>query len=473
MPTSRPSAARFLLLAAQVVVAELVERQPHGRLVVARVVHEARGRLVRELVGADEVLQAQLGGVDAELVGGRLHEPLDQVGRLRDPERAAVGHAAGRLVRVGAVRLHVRDRDVIGAGHDVEQARLALRRLGVGEEGAVVGEQLHAQSGHPVALHRQLALHVVVPGEARGDQVAGAVLDPLDRLSDQERGGRGHHVAGVDRHLVAEAAADVGRDDPDLVLGQPGHHREQRAVRVRCLRGHVDRGLAGGGVHVRHAAAALERRRMAARIVRLELDHPVGLRERRFGGRAVARLPVVDVVRVLALLVVPDHRRVRLERLLRRRHRVERLVVDHDQLEGVLGRVGVLRHHGGDLLALEAHLVRGEHGLRVAGERGHPGEPVLGHQLARDHGHDARQRRRRGGVDGGDPGVREGGAQQLEVEHAGQRHVVDVVAAAADEARVLLALDGVADPADLGRGLHRYSSPRRAAAACCTALTMF
>ena len=121
---------------------------------------------------------------------------------------------------------------------------LQLRRLGVGEERAVVGEHLHAQAGDLAVLDRQLAVHVVVAGEAGRDQVPGAVLDPLHRPPDQERRGRRDDVARVDRHLVAEAAADVGRDDPDLVLGQARDDREQRPVHVRRLRGHVDRRLA-------------------------------------------------------------------------------------------------------------------------------------------------------------------------------------------------------------------------------------
>ena len=148
----------------------------------------------------------------------------------------------------------------------------------------------------PVALERQLAVHVVVAGEAGRDQVAGAVLDPLHRPADQERGGRRDDVARVDRHLVAEAAADVRRDDPDLVLGQAGDDREQRPVRVRRLRGHVDRRLAGRRVHVGDAAAALERRRVAARVERVERDDPVGLGEGPVGRLLVAGLPVVDAV---------------------------------------------------------------------------------------------------------------------------------------------------------------------------------
>ena len=266
----------------------------------------------------------------------RLHQPLDQVRRLGDPERAPVRDPARRLVRVRADRAHVGRRDVVGARADVEEPGLEAGRLGVGEERAVVGEERRPQPRHPAVLQRQLAVHVVVAGEAGRDQVAEAVLDPLHRPADQQRGGRRDDVARVDRHLVPEAAADVGRDDPDLVLGQARHDREQRAVGVRRLRRHVDRRLAGRRVHVGNAPAALQRRRVAARVEGVERHHAVGLRERAVGGLLVAGLPVVDVVRGLALLVVADHRRAVRERLLRRGHRRQRLVVDVDQLERVL-----------------------------------------------------------------------------------------------------------------------------------------
>ena len=53
------------------------------------------------------------------------------------------------------------------------------------------------------------------------------------------------------------------------------------------------------------------------------------------------------------------------ERLAGVDDRVERLVLDVDQLERVAGRVAVLGDDEGDLLALEADLVGGEHGLHV------------------------------------------------------------------------------------------------------------
>ena len=115
----------------------------------------------------------------------------------------------GALFVYAAVGHDVRGRDVVRAGDDVEQPGPELRRLRVGVERALVGEERRPQAGHLPALDRQLAAHVVVAREAGRDQVPGAVLDPLHRPPDQERGGRRDDVARVDRHLVAEAAAEV------------------------------------------------------------------------------------------------------------------------------------------------------------------------------------------------------------------------------------------------------------------------
>src|ERR1044071_8289613 len=61
---------------------------------------------------------------------------------------------------------------------------------------------------------------VVIAREAVGLEVLAAILDPLDRPAEHEAGDRAAHVAGIDRDLAAEPAADVGRDDLDHVLGQ-------------------------------------------------------------------------------------------------------------------------------------------------------------------------------------------------------------------------------------------------------------
>jgi hypothetical protein len=109
------------------------------------------------------------------------------------------------------------------------------------------------------------------------------------------------------------------------------HDREQRPMHVRRLRGEVDRRLPRRRVDVRDAAAALERRRVAARVERVERDDVLGLAEGLVGRVLVARLPVVDVIVRLPFLLVADQRRVGRGGLLRIRDRVERVVVDLDQ----------------------------------------------------------------------------------------------------------------------------------------------
>ena len=264
------------------------------------------------------------------------------------------------------------------------------------------------------------AAHHVVAREPGRHQVLGAVLDPLHRPAGQHRARDRADVAGIDRDLVAEAAADVGRDDADLVLGQPGDRRVQRAMGVRRLRRAPHGELAADGVVVGDRAAGLHRRRVRAREQHVLLDDDVGARERGRGRGGVARLPVEDVVgrgAVGALAVVADHRGVGVERAARVDDGLERFVLDVDQLERVAGRVVVVGDDERDLLALEAHLVGREHRLPVGRHRRHPRHPPRLEVAPRDDRVDPRQRQRRRGVDRDDPGVGERAAQDRAVQH--------------------------------------------------------
>ena len=442
-------------------------------MVLPGVDEEAERGAVRELVVGEQVDAAELGGVDAEVGGRGGDHALLEEHRLGHPERAPVGHPAGRLVRVVALRGDEPDRHVVASERRVQQPDLELAGLGVGEERALVGVGVHPD-GEDLAVGPQghLRVEVHVAPEPRRGQVAGLVLDPLHRLADQDRGQDRGDVAGVDRHLVAEAAADVRRHDPDHVLGQLRHERHGRPDDVRRLRGHVDGELAGARVVVGDRAAALDRRRVAARVVQLERGDDVGLRERPLGGGGVADLPAVAGVVVLAFLVVADDRRVRGRGLLGVDDHGQRLVLDDDRLAPVLGDVRVVGDDDAHLLALEAHLVGGEHGLGVVGERGHPGQVALGHHLAGEHQPDARDLPGLRGVDRDDARVRQRAAQDLHVQHAGQVDVVDVVAATAHEPGVLDPAAARAQPADLAL-VERRHRPASLRAAHSTALTMF
>ena len=120
--------------------------------------------------------------------------------------------------------------------------------------------------------------------------------------------------------------------------------------------------------------------------------------------------------------------------------------------ERVVGRVLVGRDHERDLLALEADLVAREHGLRVVGDRRHPRQAERLEVLGGDDRGDVRVRERLRGVDRDDLRVRVRAAQDGAVDHARQPDVVEVGALAADEARVLLALQAAEADRALGRG---------------------
>ena len=256
------------LLLSEAGVVDRVHRLLERRRVVARVVRPAGRRLVRELLGLDEVLHPELGRVLADLVGQDVDHALDRVDRLGHPERAAVGDAAGRLVGVDAVDLDEGVREVVRAGDDVEQAGRVLGRVGRGVGVAVVGDRLGLERGDLAVLGgAQLGVDVVVAGERVGLEVLRAVLDPLDRLADGQARHDREDVARIDRHLAAEPAADVVGLDPDVLLRQARHEGEHGPDGVRRLARHVERELAADGVPVGDAAARLDRRDVDARDV--------------------------------------------------------------------------------------------------------------------------------------------------------------------------------------------------------------
>jgi len=120
-------------------------------------------------------------------VGEDVDHPLDRVDGFCHPERAAVGDTAGRLVRVDAVDLDEGLVEVVRAGDHVEQPGRELRRIGRRVAVAVVSDRLDLERlDLAVLVGAHLRVDVVVAGERVGLEVLRAVLDPLDRLADEE-----------------------------------------------------------------------------------------------------------------------------------------------------------------------------------------------------------------------------------------------------------------------------------------------
>ncbi len=179
----------------------------------------------------------------------------------------------------------------------------------------------------------------------------------------------------------------------------------------------------------------------------------VGAREGGVGrGLVAVGMDEADVV----LAIVIDERRARRGSLAGGHDGGQRLVVDLDQFGGVRRLVPGLGHHEGDVIADPAHAVldqrrilRPVHRRAVA-----PLEPAWHRQVAEarrrpvragEHREHAGRRFRFRGVDRPDARMGVGRAQHVAEGHAGQRHVVDIAAAAAHEPHVLEPRHGLAD----------------------------
>ena len=128
------------LLGTQLLVADHVHGLAHRGLVVTRVVQPAGLALVRELLGLQQVLQPQLGRIHLQLEGEAIHQPLDEVDRLGDAERAGVRHATGCLIGEHRGHMAVGGLDVVAAGEHTVEAGRVLDRCRDAVERAVIGE---------------------------------------------------------------------------------------------------------------------------------------------------------------------------------------------------------------------------------------------------------------------------------------------------------------------------------------------
>ena len=183
----------------------------------------------RELLVLDPVLLADLERVHADLGGELVHQPLDGVRRL-GPAGAAVGVGPGL---VGQHRLAV---ELVGGElvDRVEHERAEHRHAATDDRdvGAEVGEQVDLEAGDRAVLGRRPGVsfcHWSRPWWAAiSDSERVSVY--LHRLADPAGHRPGDPLLGRGLQLAAEAAADVGRDHPDLRLGYAGRGRERRTA---------------------------------------------------------------------------------------------------------------------------------------------------------------------------------------------------------------------------------------------------
>jgi hypothetical protein len=393
----------------------------------------------RERRRVEEVAPPQLGRVDAELGGGQVEHALQVGGGLRAaraPERA---HRRGVGERHRAVESDLRDVVDALAHHEggAERERAAEARVG-----ARVADDPRPQAGDPpFPGEAQLVVGDLAAPVGHRDEVLRAGLDPAHRPPERARHADRHRVLGQHAGLAAEAAADVRGDHADALGVEAEDLRRLAAEAVRHLGGDPDGQLVVAAL----VAARQHRDRVALQGEHRHplVDHPgadddLGVGQRVLGVLGCAALACGEVVAALELRGGPV-----VERGLHVGDGGQRVVVHLHQLDGVdRGGLRLPDDHGHGL-AHEADAVGGQRRarqLRVEHE-----QAVVSGQVevgGRVDGDDARRRGGRGGVDPGDPAVGQRGADEGEVQQAGQREVADVGARPGDQVAVLHAADG-------------------------------
>ena len=328
-----------------------------------------------------------------------------------------------------------------------------------------MGEARLQRQDPAVLAHADLHVVDLLALVGGADEVLAPVLGPLDRHPEVAGGERDEDLLGIELDdLDAEAAADVGGDDVDLLDVHVEQAAQPAADAGRGLRGvvHQQRALL---VEPRHDGAALERRRGAA----LDLEAPLeDVRRLRHGGVDIAVL-LGDAGDHVVGAVEVHERRVEVEIGGDR----QRLVGDPDRAGRVLGDVAVAGDDHDDRLADVADLVLGKRVLRAPvqdrlvrdDQRQRLGERPL-EVVVRVDGVDALDVERAGDVDVGDARVRVVGADERRVRRV-RLEVVRVAPLAAKQPVVLPPLHALAEHSgrqgwdDIRHHLRAAEIPRR------------
>ena len=278
----------------------------------------------------------------------------------------------------------------------------------------------------------------------------GAVLGPLDRSARPHRCKGNQEILRVEFAAHAEAAPHIRLHEVDAVLRQLQQRRQHPPVVVRHLRLAPHRQLLTPRVIGRGQPPRFHRIGRVPVAAKLLLAHVVGITERRI--RVADRRGVL--VGYVGPLCLVDHG-LALQRFFHVHQSRKQLVHHLDCLCRILGQVAALRQHHGQRVAHVVNLAVGKGILQefqqvAVRSQTHGDGPWLHRRrdvLEGDHISHARHLPRRAGVDGQDPGVGMGAANNGGVKRVRQLHIVYELPPAHQEPPVFPPPDGCANVA--------------------------
>ncbi len=407
------------------------------RRVVPAVEDQRRKGLVNDLVvvgegvGRYEVALANFDRVYAQLFSSDVQQPFHQVYPLRP---ASPAHGGGdHLVGEHDLEFTVVVVDIVG------RHRVALgvegdgQAVGVIRAGVVQEFVAHPQDA-PVAGDCDLGVVDLTSFLGGGEEVLAPVFDPLDRPVQLDRPPGDKNFLGQEHHdLGAKGAAYERCDHSNLGLGQ-AQDLGQAVAHGDGRLGRVPHGqMLAFLIPVGNDTSVLHCPRRAPINDDAPLDDQVGPLSR----RRVVALILNQVGSQVGIQVFVDERGVWLEGFLQVRRNFQRLVINHDVLQGVFGDVVAFGVDDSDCLANVAGFAFGQrhlgarvknHSFDCVGGRHQRGAmlPEVAQVFGGVNGHHPRPAAGRGNVYALDASVGVVAAQKGRVEHAMYLHVVHV-----------------------------------------------
>ena len=427
--------------------------------VVATVIGDRRPRArfqwlgIGHLFRRDEIAAADLGAVDAKLARHAVHQPLHGEGRLRI---ARATHRGGRHL-VGEAD---RDGDIIGrhnigarhGGRGIIGQVHGLQRIGT----LIVNEAAANAQDETLRIDRNLQRPILIALLDGGHRMLATVLDPFQRAAGEQRGGCQGGLFRIDAIFGTEAASDIGRDDTDLVFGEPGRLDDGGQQVVGHLRGRPDVEPAVRPAFGDHAAR-LHRMGTAAVLPEIFLEHVACCRE----GRVNIAIGDLELVEHIRRGLAADCDGGVNDRLADVGHHGQGFVIDLDQPDSVFRQCAAVGHdhaHGladkGDFLARQD--VGRDRSCRLGGTgtQRHPLETSDLHQVRHgDNRMHARQPTRLGHVEPRHQRMGMFAAQESDVQNAGQLNVIEKPPASAQQIVIFNAGHALSD-----QRRHAFSS---------------
>ena len=282
-----------------------------------------------------------------------------------------------------------------------------------------------------------------------------AIGDPFDRPLQLARGPRHQPFFGINHLLAAKAAADIGRHDAELSLGNPQHqHPDQDPRDVRQLGRGVERVIAGGGLVLRQGGSRLHRVGDQPVVDEIEPGDVMSPGKGGLGRHRIADRPIAAEI---ARHTFIELRRIGPYRGDDPSHCRQNPIFDLNAFGGVAGDLDAVGNDHRDRVADMAHVALRQQRMRRLLHRlavfahNSPGawDPVqlVGDDvLGGEDRHDAGLGRRLGLVDCHDLGVGMGRAQKDGIKLARAHDVMHIAPAAGQEAPIFAATKRCPNP---------------------------